>query len=324
MAMNDDFERAARATLLGSLEARAAGHPALREPGARRARMRRRAAGSSPRIPIPRSRSIRSTCSGLGVAASIAEIERARPARCGPRPCCAASGTCRRWSATCSAPRATWPARSDSTTRSTMSRSPSTCRSPSTWIDAASRRRARATPRPRSSPRSRRSPTHASRARRTLTLATDHPVLRLRDRPRHRPRRRELRAVGARRRHPAGGRARTAPAESARSCRSCAGWRRACCPFTLGYVGTPHPDRTARLVLTGPGGGTFVVSAPAASTPPPGERGRPHRHRRPRLLPDRRTSPRRRRGRRTRSKATRRSRATCSPAPGCSRPDPTP
>ena len=30
--------------------------------------------------------------------------------------------------------------------------------------------------------------------------------------------------------------------------------------FTLAYVGTPHPDRSARLVLTGPGGGTYVVS----------------------------------------------------------------
>ena len=31
-------------------------------------------------------------------------------------------------------------------------------------------------------------------------------------------------------------------------------------PFTLAYVGTPHPGRSARLVLTGPGGGTYVVS----------------------------------------------------------------
>jgi len=41
-------------------------------------------------------------------------------------------------------------------------------------------------------------------------------------------------------------------------------------PFTMGYVGTPHPDRTARLVLTGPGGGTFVV-ATGTDVPPPGE-----------------------------------------------------
>jgi uncharacterized protein (TIGR03083 family) len=38
-------------------------------------------------------------------------------------------------------------------------------------------------------------------------------------------------------------------------------------PFTLGYVGTPYPGRTARLVLTGPGGGTFVVST--GPEPPP-------------------------------------------------------
>ena len=41
-------------------------------------------------------------------------------------------------------------------------------------------------------------------------------------------------------------------------------------PFTLGYVGTPHPDRTARLVLTGAGGGTFVVST-ATEQPDPGD-----------------------------------------------------
>jgi uncharacterized protein (TIGR03083 family) len=41
-------------------------------------------------------------------------------------------------------------------------------------------------------------------------------------------------------------------------------------PFTMGYVGTPHPGRTARLVLTGPGGGTYVVST-RAETPPAGE-----------------------------------------------------
>ncbi len=41
-------------------------------------------------------------------------------------------------------------------------------------------------------------------------------------------------------------------------------------PFTMGYVGTPHPGRTARLVLTGAGGGTYVVST-GADTPPPGE-----------------------------------------------------
>jgi uncharacterized protein (TIGR03083 family) len=40
-------------------------------------------------------------------------------------------------------------------------------------------------------------------------------------------------------------------------------------PFTMGYVGTPHPGRTARLVLTGPGGGTYVVST-GADTPLPG------------------------------------------------------
>jgi hypothetical protein len=40
-------------------------------------------------------------------------------------------------------------------------------------------------------------------------------------------------------------------------------------PFTLGYVGTPHPGRTARLVLTGPGGGTFVVST-GGDLPPAG------------------------------------------------------
>ena len=41
-------------------------------------------------------------------------------------------------------------------------------------------------------------------------------------------------------------------------------------PFTMGYVGTPHPGLTARLVLTGAGGGTYVVST-GADTPPPGE-----------------------------------------------------
>ena len=41
-------------------------------------------------------------------------------------------------------------------------------------------------------------------------------------------------------------------------------------PFTMGYVGTPHPGRTARLVLTGPGGGTYVVST-GAETPAPGD-----------------------------------------------------
>ncbi len=41
-------------------------------------------------------------------------------------------------------------------------------------------------------------------------------------------------------------------------------------PFTMGYVGTPHPGRAARLVLTGAGGGTYVVST-GADTPPPGE-----------------------------------------------------
>jgi len=39
-------------------------------------------------------------------------------------------------------------------------------------------------------------------------------------------------------------------------------------PFTLGYVGTPHLDRTARLVLTGPGGGTFVVTTGDESRSP--------------------------------------------------------
>ncbi len=42
-------------------------------------------------------------------------------------------------------------------------------------------------------------------------------------------------------------------------------------PFTLGYVGTPHPDRTARLVLTGTGGGTFVVSTGGELPPAGGE-----------------------------------------------------
>ena len=42
-------------------------------------------------------------------------------------------------------------------------------------------------------------------------------------------------------------------------------------PFTLGYVGTPHPDRTARLVLTGTGGGTFVVSTGGELPPTGGE-----------------------------------------------------
>ncbi len=41
-------------------------------------------------------------------------------------------------------------------------------------------------------------------------------------------------------------------------------------PFTMGYLGTPHPGRTARLVLTGPGGGTFVV-AMGTEVPPPGD-----------------------------------------------------
>ena len=41
-------------------------------------------------------------------------------------------------------------------------------------------------------------------------------------------------------------------------------------PFTLGYVGTPHPGRSARLVLTGPGGGTYVVST-AEEQPAPGD-----------------------------------------------------
>ena len=41
-------------------------------------------------------------------------------------------------------------------------------------------------------------------------------------------------------------------------------------PFTLAYVGTPHPGRSARLVLTGPGGGTYVVST-AEEPPAPGD-----------------------------------------------------
>jgi uncharacterized protein (TIGR03083 family) len=41
-------------------------------------------------------------------------------------------------------------------------------------------------------------------------------------------------------------------------------------PFTLGYVGTPHPGRSARLVLAGAGGGTYVVST-GTETPPPGD-----------------------------------------------------
>ena len=39
-------------------------------------------------------------------------------------------------------------------------------------------------------------------------------------------------------------------------------------PFTMGYVGTPHPDRTARLVLTGPGGGTYLVATGTQTTAP--------------------------------------------------------
>ncbi len=41
-------------------------------------------------------------------------------------------------------------------------------------------------------------------------------------------------------------------------------------PFTMGYVGTPHAGQSARLVLTGPGGGTYVVSS-GTDAPPPGD-----------------------------------------------------
>ena len=41
-------------------------------------------------------------------------------------------------------------------------------------------------------------------------------------------------------------------------------------PFTLGYVGKPHAGRSARLVLTGAGGGTYVVTT-ADEPPAPGE-----------------------------------------------------
>jgi uncharacterized protein (TIGR03083 family) len=54
------------------------------------------------------------------------------------------------------------------------------------------------------------------------------------------------------------------PEELSIMCRLAAG----VLPFTLGYVGTPHPDRMARLVLTGPGGGTFVVSTGGESRAP--------------------------------------------------------
>jgi len=56
------------------------------------------------------------------------------------------------------------------------------------------------------------------------------------------------------------------PEELSIMCRLAAG----VLPFTLGYVGTPHPDRTARLVLTGTGGGTFVVST-GGELPPAGD-----------------------------------------------------
>jgi uncharacterized protein (TIGR03083 family) len=54
------------------------------------------------------------------------------------------------------------------------------------------------------------------------------------------------------------------PEELSIMCRLAAG----VLPFTLGYVGTPHLDRTARLVLTGPGGGTFVVTTGGESRSP--------------------------------------------------------
>ena len=83
-------------------------------------------------------------------------------------------------------------------------------------------------------------------------------------------RRRELRAVGPRRRHPPGRGPRAVESragdELSAMCRLAGG----VLPFTLAYVGTPHPGRSARLVLTGAGGGTYVVST-AEEPPAPGD-----------------------------------------------------
>ena len=92
-------------------------------------------------------------------------------------------------------------------------------------------------------------------------------------------------------------------------------------PFTMGYVGTPHPGRTARLVLTGAGGGTYVVIDRRRHAAARGGR-RPRRGRRPRASAGSRVVTSTWTSSTSTSRATRRSLATCSPARGCSRADP--